>query len=647
MNTNFLWLLTAGGCVLLTPAVASAQATADPVAAAGDAFGFANGDEAVGIYDTTSVRGFDLEAAGNYRVNGAYFVKSSGVSNFFVDTTTVRIGLNTLSLDYPGPSGVVDFRLRDPAVGEPSLLTGGLDEFVQPYLDANLRHRSADDRFSASLGLGLVFDKNDNQGGSDGKSWLLGGTGRLSVGRATLRVFGGEYDYERNSRLRFTFADPQARPKLSRGDFLGQDWAIERGQRRIAGVLIDTPLSSDWSIGVNSVFSQEDPGRSYSQLLLGLDEDGVAARNLIVASRARRFTAWSGEARATWTHQTDSLAHRVTFSARSRWSRNRYGGDRVADLGPLDTRAAPSQAASIDLSGAGPTLRDRIDQMGLGVSYRLGWKDRATLNMGVLRSDYEKTFQPAVGAAQSSRSSPLLYNLGGAISVGRGVDLYGSYSRGLEEAGTAPSSAANRSQVLSAILVTQRELGLRYAVSPGLSLIVAGFDTRKPYAGVDPANQYRLIGDVRHRGIESSLSGKLTPNLSIVLGGVYIDPHLDRGATTTLGARPVGVPKLQAVANVSYALSAIPGLTVDAGADYTGRRPFRSALSADGEQPRLAADLTVNAGLRYRLPIYGGRTTVRAQVLNLFDDYGLTVNGAETLDYTAQRRFRIVLTQTF
>lgn len=646
MKTDILAILTAGGCVLLAPAAALAQATADPVAGAGDAFGFANGDEAVGIYDSTSVRGFDLEAAGNYRVNGAYFVKSSGVSNFFLDTTTVRIGLNTLSLDYPGPSGVVDYRLRDPAADEPSLMTGGLDEFEQPYLDSHLKHRSADGRFSASLGLGLVFDKKDNQGGSGGRSWLLGGTTRLSVGPATLRLFGGEYDYERNSRLRFTFADPQERPRLKRGEFLGQDWAMERGQRRIAGLLVDTPLSDAWSVGVNGVFSQEDPGRSYSQLLLDLDEDGVG-RNRIVASRDRRFTAWSGEARATWRHQGETLAHQVTFTARSRWSRNRFGGDRIADLGPIDIHAASARAAAIDLSNAGPTLRDRIDQTGLGVAYRVGWRNRATVNLGLLRTDYEKTFTPAQGAAQSSDSAPLLYNLGGAVTVRRGLDLYGSYSRGLEEAGTAPASAANRNQVLDAILVTQRELGLRYDVSPGLSLVVAGFDTRKPYAGIDPANQYRLMGDVRHRGIEGSLSGKPTKNLSIILGGVYIDPSLTREPGSLMGVRPVGVPKLQGVANFSYAVPAAPGLTLDAGAEYFGKRPFRSVLSADGEQPMLAADVTVNAGLRYRLPLAGGRTTVRLQVLNLFNDYGLTVNGAETLDYTTQRRYRLVLTQTF
>ena len=52
-----------------------AQADANATRAAGDAFGFRSGDDSVGIYDETSVRGFNLEAAGNYRVNDSYFVR--------------------------------------------------------------------------------------------------------------------------------------------------------------------------------------------------------------------------------------------------------------------------------------------------------------------------------------------------------------------------------------------------------------------------------------------------------------------------------------------------------------------------------------------------------------------------------------------
>ena len=68
---------------VLVAGPAFSQATANAVVGADDAFGFIAGDEAVGIYDATAVRGFSLEAAGNYRVNGGYFVKSSGVSSFF------------------------------------------------------------------------------------------------------------------------------------------------------------------------------------------------------------------------------------------------------------------------------------------------------------------------------------------------------------------------------------------------------------------------------------------------------------------------------------------------------------------------------------------------------------------------------------
>jgi iron complex outermembrane receptor protein len=146
--------------LLTAPGAAFAQATANPVTSADDAFGFTIGEESVGIYDASSVRGFDLEAAGNYRVNGSYFVKSSGVSSFFLDRTTVRIGLNTLNVDLPGPSGVVDFKLRDPVAGEPSLLTSGLDEYEQPYMDLLLKGRSADGRLSGALGLGLVDRKS-------------------------------------------------------------------------------------------------------------------------------------------------------------------------------------------------------------------------------------------------------------------------------------------------------------------------------------------------------------------------------------------------------------------------------------------------------------------------------------------------------
>lgn len=109
-----------------------------------DAFGISDGEDSIGIYDSSSVRGFDLSAAGNYRLNGAYFVKSSGVSHFFVESTQVRIGLAAAGMDFPGPSGVINYQLHDPAATDPSQLRFGVEQYQSWFTEAQFKGRAAD-----------------------------------------------------------------------------------------------------------------------------------------------------------------------------------------------------------------------------------------------------------------------------------------------------------------------------------------------------------------------------------------------------------------------------------------------------------------------------------------------------------------------
>ena len=294
-------------------------------------------------------------------------------------------------------------------------------------------------------------------------------------------------------------------------------------------------------------------------------------------------------------------------------------------------------------------LRDRVDQYGIGLNYRASWRDRLRANLGVLRTDYAKRFVAADGSGRESRARPWLYNAGLAWDVGRNVQLYGSYSRGLEEAGVAPAVATNRNEVLNAIVVTQREVGVRYAPSKAMSLVVAGFDTRKPYAGIDGATgAYRFLGQVRHRGMEASLSGRPAPGLSVVLGGVLLDPRLSATGGDTLGERPVAVPKLRGIVSVDYALPGVSGLSLDAGVTHVGTRPARSRVSTPGaEQLEVEVLTVVNLGLRYGFRLADRDLVLRAQMLNAFNQYSWEVNTSETLAYSAPRRARLVLTALF
>jgi iron complex outermembrane receptor protein len=645
------FVLALAACLTcVVPRTSNAQATANPVTNAGDAFGFRNGDESVGIYTESSVRGFDLEAAGNYRINGSYFVKSSGVSSFFLETRTVRIGYNTLEIGFPGPSGVIDFRLRDPAHDEPSLVTVGLGEFNQPFVDALYKHRAADDRFSTAVGVGVVTDLRDKQGGT-GHSWLVAGAARVNVGQTgKLQFFGGEYAYDRTGATYVTTEDGQQPPRIERGRYFGQNWAQEHGERRIAGVLFDRSIGSGWATGVTAVFSEDDPSRSYTQLFANVDA-GLQAQSLVVASPHQRFTAWSGESRTSWSGATQAGRQRISWVMRGRASRNRIGGDQLIDLGTVPYGEPAAQTAAPDLSDARATIRNEVDQIGFGLSYQLDWKDRLKVSTGLLKSFYQKRVTDPATSANRSDSAPWLYNVGAAFAIAGPFEVYASSSLGLEEAGTAPSSAANAGSVLDAILVKQNEIGLRYQIDEGLSLIVAGFSTVKPYAGIDGvSNIYRIVGDVRHRGVEASLAGNIGSQSSIILGGVYLQPRLkmQHGPVTVTG-RPIGVPELRWIANGDFRMPYVDGLSIDLGLEYVGPVATRTkgAPPSTGRQPKLSRSLGVNVGLRYRVESQRAPLTLRAQVLNVLDDYHWTVSDSELMEYGPQRRFRLVLTGEF
>jgi len=629
-------------------APAHGQATANATEGAADAFGYKKGDESVGIYDEFSVRGFNLEVAGNYRVNGTYFVRNSGVSSFFLDSTTVRVGHNTLGSLLPGPLGLVDYRLRDPAQGEPSLVTFERDTSGGLHADFHYKHRSKDERASYSLGLGLVANLGNEQGGDGGRSLLVGGATRQQLGSAIARLFGGEYQYRRPSRFRVIPGLDALPPDIERGRYIGQPWSMEEGQRRIAGILVDHGESEDFGVGGTLVFSQEDPTRGFRQFLSDVGPNGTA-RITMLAIPQQRSTSWSGELRAHRQWSAGRTKHRLDLMVRGRRSRARLGGSQVIDLGraPFGDPAAP--APEPDMSGAAAQLHDRVDQWGVGIAYRTVIGDRLSINSGLLRTDYRKIVDTGADRS-SSRVKPWLYNVGVSWQPLARLDLYATYSRGLVEAGVTPANAANRDTVLPAVEAKQAELGLRYRIGDALTLVLGAFDTRKPYIGIDGnSGIYGELGRVRHRGVELSLAGKPMTSLSVVLGGVLLDPRIDGPLVDAgqIGVRPVAVPRLRAIANVDYALPGIKGLSIDAGLTHVASRPAHSLPGVAGEQLTVPSMTKLDLGLRYRFALAQRPLIVRAQILNITDEFDWDVDSSESLTYSAPRQARVALTAEF
>ena len=80
--------------------------------AAGDAFGTSVGNEKIGLYSATDVRGFSPITAGNIRIEGLSVTEHGGFTNRVVSGSTIRVGLTAQGYPFPAPTGIADYSLR-------------------------------------------------------------------------------------------------------------------------------------------------------------------------------------------------------------------------------------------------------------------------------------------------------------------------------------------------------------------------------------------------------------------------------------------------------------------------------------------------------------------------------------------------------
>jgi iron complex outermembrane receptor protein len=220
--------------------------------------------------------------------------------------------------------------------------------------------------------------------------------------------------------------------------------------------------------------------------------------------------------------------------------------------------------------------------------------------------------------------------------------VFGSWVTGLEEAGVAPTPATNRDEVLPPVEARQFELGMRYAFTPDLAFIGALFDVSKPTNGFRADRSFGLVGEVRHRGVEASVSGELGAKTSVVLGAVAFQPEVsgplvDAGV---VGGRAAGISHVIVNANVERRLGA--GWSVDAAAGYWGRRWADTANTF--ETPSVT---TLSLGARRRFTLWNRPADFRILASNLNGAEGYWASPSGVLQPIAPRSVRALLTVTF
>lgn len=613
---------TVGVLALVAASAAAAQDRSgdNAVTQAGDAFGFSVGRETIGIYSSSNTRGFSPGQAGNIRFEGLYFDDLYDPSSALMGSISIQVGLGAQGYPFAAPSGIVNIALRRPAEKAGASIVANTDSFGTIGLEVD---GSQPLTGTLQLGYGLTGGRTHYADGT--RNTITHSQALIARWRPTdtievIPFWSVAHDYDDQSGVFYLSAGkylPKAPPyhrfdgpRWSGIDYVGGD----------QGLFTTYTPTSNWTIRAGLFRSVYDLRSSYSNLLVDEQPDGSGER-ITEADPRSIARSVSGEVRIARSITDGPRLHTIQISVRGRDTRREFGGSAEVDLGP--GRVGMPVTAPKQTFAFGPLSTDHVRQSNVGLTYDGRWKNIGEISVSVGRSDYRDDIRIAGASPALSHAQPWIGDGTVAVQIASGLVAYAGYARGLEQSGVAPATAANRNQPLPAILTSQRDAGLRWAVTGDIKLIAGVFDLRRPYFNFGPANIYAQVGTTRSRGAELSVNGHLTRRLTIVAGGYVLDPQVERsvGLTTPIGKRPVGLPSHYAALNLNWD-TPVKGVGLDLSVTHRGRTP-----STVDDAVHLPSHLELKPGARYSFKLGGHSATARVQITNLLDDRYFTTNG--------------------
>lgn len=632
--------------ILLTGQAFAQRSGENAVAEADDAFGTVVGDEEIGLYSSASARGFNPSQSGNLRINGLFFDQAGALNVRIRRGSTIHVGISAQGYPLPAPTGVVDYNLRLPGdrmVTSVVASEGALFSYNRHKIEFDTQIPLVEKVLSVGGGVGFtrnvshqfaLGDRGHNAGlianwrPSDSLSiipfWSRSKTG--AVGGDRPQAFIGDNDL------------PDFRPE----DLTSPDWLFFGFKHINYGVVAKAELPNDWTLDAG-LFRSENNFYKETFKAFVLNTNAVGEGDYFIVKSPPRFTrSTSGEIKLSREFVEGERRHTVYVTTRARDRKGTFGGGDRRNLGRVTLGAFPELAEPQFQTG--DDTRTDTEQITGGLAYEGVWQDVGQLSLAVQKSDYKRDLMRPGAPPIDGKESPWLYNAAAAAYLSSKLAAYASYTRGFEELGTAPTNAINRDEAVPAARTRQVDIGVRYQITGDLQLVVGAFQINKPYFALDAANVFRQLGGTRHRGIELSLAGDLSDDLTIVAGGVLIQPRIiemerEQNATTLTAVGPI--PQLFRM-NIQYRLPAINGLAFDAKVESLSSRYITVNNSR-----RVSGVVTVDAGVRYITNFSDVPVRLRLQGRNLFNANSVTPRVSGQVLPFEKRRVELSITADF
>jgi iron complex outermembrane receptor protein len=589
-------------------------------------------------YDNVAIRGILVENRGNYRLNGSLpIINLVDVPLENKERVEVLKGASSLYYGFVPPSGIVNYVTKRAGATPVTSIATSLNQYGAVDVHADIGRRFGPEN---NMGLRINAAAGREDIGIDnfsGKRQMLSAALDVKVSSSVNLKFDAEY-YKKDSSEQAGITLPTAvngviaLPRLPGNKVnLAGEW-----QRYVADATnllarADVALNGNWSAIFEVGQARNNRDRRFSQF--NLVNPATGAGTLSVSQQdGQEYENNNFRTELSGRIPTGPIVHELsigyTGNERKQDSRSVIPNLVFAQnlYNPVQIPYTPRSVAA---NGSTPS---RITDNGLYLFDRVVLSEQWQLMAGLRRSDYTSvTTTTRYEAQKTSPSVSVMYKPTARTSV------YASYIEGMEESGTAPATRANAGEVLPPSLNKQIEVGVKAEVAQGLLLQAAYFDVKRPSTTIDAANRFVLGGEAEYKGLEFAASGEINKQWSVVASALVMNPKITKTTVAAeLGKTPENAPKVTYSVFGEYRVPSMPGLALNAGWYFTGKRPVNNANQAyiDGAG-------TLSLGARWRTKLFGAHTTLQANLDNATDKTYWSTAGNGLLGVGAPRTLRV------
>ncbi len=591
------------------------------------------------ISDNLNIRGIQLDTYSSYRLNGGVsLVNIIAIPSENKERIEALKGANALMFGIASPAGIVNLVTKRATARDISSLALSANAFGQYGGHIDLGRRFGDGKqlglrvnlAAAHLETGVDGGKGHSQFASVAADWEVtkGLSFKLDLERYSRDVI-EQSQVQQIRPVNGVIAVPQV-PDATR--LLSGPWAHYRPAIDNLQLRADYALSPAWGLLAEAGRSRGERSRFISRINAYSVDTGEGINNITVVQDQRYINTYA-KAELAGRFALAGLGHSLTLGLMSakrdantpsvttvRLAQNIYNPRPLPEPVPPNTPItyAPQTAKNLGLYV--------YDTLAIGQQ----WK----LLAGLRRTHYEAantltntltnaltnpqpSIQPGGPAAAPSVTTTATHKLspalGATFQFTPALSVYASFMKGLEETGTAPVGTVNQLNFLPPEEATQKEIGLRAALTPGLLATAAYFDITRANAVTDvKSNVFLIDGTTQFQGLEATLNAELGA-WALNLGGLLMKAQQRSLLDLTInGLTPENTPRFSGSASLVYRPAALPGWSVTAGASYGGSRFINPQ-----NQGRIPATTVFSAGLGCAAQILGRKGSLQLNIDNL------------------------------